>query len=96
MRKASAFCSCRSWDVSSTATRQKSELLQTPKFCSTTTKTQGKVFRVCFFFLQGRNATFRIHSLNIAGILGKIYNFLYFYSGDFCSSAIGLSPSEKE
>ena len=48
------------------------------------------------FFLQGRNATFRIHSLNIAGILGKIYNFLYFYSGDFCSSAIGLSPSEKE
>ena len=87
MRKASAFCSCFSWDVSSTATRQKSELLQTPKFCSTTTKTQGKVFRgflFCFvLFLQGRNATFRIHSLNIAGILGKIYNFCIFTLGTF-------------
>lgn len=31
--------------------------------------------------LQGRNATFRIHFLNIAGILGKIYNFCIFTLG---------------
>lgn len=38
----------------------------------------------CFvLFLQGRNATFRIHSLNIAGILGKIYNFCIFTLGTF-------------
>lgn len=90
IRRASVFCSCHSWDVDSTATKQKSLMLRTQKNCPTTIKSE-----VGGFF-AGEKCNIQNSYFKYGWNVRQNLQFLYFYSEYLCSFPTGLSTCGRQ